>query len=102
MLHMVDERGVAPVVVLAVAFVSTAAAAWRPFARGLLLVHIAAAVSTYTLWSWLAWMSQRRFQMRLPGNFSRRHRRTGKLVFVGLVFTAASATGMYVLTFVLS
>ncbi len=37
----------------------------------------------------------------VPGAFSKRHKRIGKLVFVGLWLTAASATGMYFLAFVI-
>jgi hypothetical protein len=69
--------------------------------RRLLAVHIAGAVATYALWTWLAIASWRRYRVRLPGEFSRRHRQLGMLVFAGLCFTAASATGIFVIAFVL-
>lgn len=70
------------------------------WARRLLAVHVGVAVLTYGVWTWLAVASRRRFGERLPGSFSRRHRSFGLIVFGGLCFTAASATGMYVLVFV--
>jgi putative membrane protein len=71
------------------------------WASRLLAVHISVAVATYALWTWLAIASWRRYGAELPGSFSRRHRRYGTLVFGGLCFTAASATGMFALAFVL-
>jgi hypothetical protein len=69
---------------------------WR-----LLGVHITVAVATYALWTWLVVVSWRRYETRLPGSFSRRHRRFGTAVFGGLCFTAASASGIFALAFVL-
>ena len=83
------------------AFLRSAAPNLRPYANALLLVHVSGAVLTYTCWTGLAIVSQRRFQSRLPGDFSGAHRRAGKWVFRGLCFTAASASGMYLLAFVL-
>lgn len=70
-------------------------------ARTLLGVHISVAVATYLLWTWLARASWRRYEVSLPGSFSRRHRMLGMAVFGGLCFTAASATGMFMIAFVL-
>lgn len=81
--------------------VANASDAYRPFARGLLAVHISGAVITYLVWSYLVVVSWRRFTVRLPGDFSLRHRQLGRAVFYGLCFTAVSATGMYFTTFVL-
>jgi len=69
--------------------------------RLLLAIHIAAAVATYGLWTWLAVASWRRYRVSLPGGFSRRHRRLGSIVFAGLCFTAVSATAIFMLAFVL-
>jgi putative membrane protein len=82
-------------------FIRSAAPELQPWARGLLLVHIGFAVLSYLLWTWLVVASWRRFSKALPGSFSRLHRRLGWAVFAGLVFDAASATGMYLMTFVL-
>jgi putative membrane protein len=82
------------------AFVGGAAPAWRALARRLLLVHVTFAVATYLMWGFLAIASVRRYRGTLPGSFSRRHRRLGRIVLAGLTFTALSATGMYVLVFV--
>jgi hypothetical protein len=83
------------------AFVERAAPELIDWARRLLAVHITIAVATYALWTWLAMASWRRYEDSLPGQFSRRHRRLGTLVFGGLCFTAASASGMFALAFVL-
>lgn len=69
--------------------------------RTVLGVHVTGAIATYVAWGWLAVASNRRFGARLPGSFSRRHRRIGSLVFAGLCFTALSAAAMYTLAFVL-
>lgn len=81
-------------------FISHAPVDLQPWARRLLMIHITGAVLSYALWSWLAVASWRRWQKELPGSFAPRHRRLGKVVFYGLCFDAASATGMYVLAFV--
>jgi putative membrane protein len=82
-------------------FVERAPPGLVDWAHRLLAIHIAVAVATYVVWSWLAVASWRRYGARLPGSFSRRHRQLGTLVFGGLCFTAASATGVYMLAFVL-
>ncbi len=82
------------------AFLEQAAGPVQAWAARLLFVHIGVAVVTYVVWTWLAVASWRRFGARLPGSFSRLHRSLGTAVFGGLCFTAASATGMYVLVFV--
>ncbi|HEY5924582.1 MAG TPA: hypothetical protein VIV11_23045 [Kofleriaceae bacterium] len=81
-------------------FVDAAAPDLARWARRLLAIHIPIAVVTYAVWTWLVVTSRRRYASELPGRFSRRHRQLGLAVFGGLCFTAASATGMYVLAFV--
>lgn len=68
-----------------------------PGARVLLVVHIAIAFVTYGTWTWLAVASRRRFGAQLPGSFSRRHKMTGRIVVGGMIATALTAVGMYVL-----
>jgi putative membrane protein len=68
--------------------------------RAVLAVHVTCAVATYAAWTWLAVASHRRFRGALPGSFSRRHRRVGRLVFSGLCVTALSAAAMYTLAFI--
>ena len=84
------------------AMIEGAPDAARVWAQRLLIVHVGVAIATYIAWTWLAIASWRRYERRLPGSFSRRHRLFGTLVFAGLCFTAGSATGMYVLTFVVT
>jgi hypothetical protein len=81
-------------------FISHAPADCLAWARALLRVHIIGAISSYALWTVLAVLSWRRYRQQLPGAFSRLHRRLGWLVFSGLCFDAATATGVYVLAFV--
>ena len=83
------------------AFVSRAPPELVEWAHRLLALHIVVAVATYGLWTWLAVTSWRRYRSELPGRFSRRHRQLGTLVFGGLCFNAASATGIFTLAFVL-
>jgi len=83
------------------ALLALAPASAARVARGLLAVHVTVAVATYLVWSWLAVSSWRRYGVTLPGRFSRRHRRLGTWIFRGLCFNAMSATGMFLLAFVL-
>jgi putative membrane protein len=82
------------------AFLATSGFGSPALARAVLAVHVGCAVATYAAWAWLAVASHRRFRASLPGSFSRRHRRVGRLVFGGLGFTALSAAEMYALAFV--
>jgi hypothetical protein len=82
------------------AFVAASQLGRPGLVRAVLAVHIVGAVVTYAAWTWLAIASHRRFRRALPGSFSRRHRRIGRLVLAGLVFTALSAAAVYALTFV--
>jgi putative membrane protein len=83
------------------AFIERAPPALVAWGQRLLAIHIVVAVATYALWTWLAVASWRRFEVRLPGSFSRRHRTLGTLVFGGLCFTAASATAVFTIAFIL-
>ena len=70
--------------------------------RTLLLVHIAVACATWLSWLGLLILSNRRFRetrRRLPGQFSRAHRRLGWATIVGAIFNAASGTVLYVFAF---
>lgn len=82
------------------AFIARSGLGRPDLVRGVLAVHVSFAVATYAAWTWLAIASHRRFRASLPGSFSRRHKRVGKLVFGGLCFTALSAAAMYTLAFV--
>lgn len=75
--------------------------AGTPLLRWVAVSHISGAILTYILWIWLLIASSRRWRMDLPGRFSITHRRAGWLVFLGLVFTAVSATAVYFMGFVL-
>jgi hypothetical protein len=81
-------------------FVDRASPELAAWARRVLAIHVPIAVATYLVWTWLVVASRRRYTTSLPGRFSARHRAIGTAVFGGLCFTAASATAMFVLTFV--
>lgn len=82
------------------AFLMQSGVRHRGLVRAVLAVHVSCAVATYAAWTWLAIASHRRFRRALPGSFSRRHRRVGRLVFGGLCVTALSAAAMYSLAFI--
>lgn len=69
--------------------------------RLLTLSHVIGAVLTFVGWLVLTIKSLSRFRSSLPGPFSRTHRRAGKAVFAGSVYTAVTAVGMYVMGFIL-
>ncbi len=81
-------------------FIAAAPVEVQRLARVVLAVHITGAVLSYAVWTGLVVVSWRRFQSKLPGVFSRTHRRLGWVVFGGLCFDAVTATAMYVLVFV--
>ena len=68
---------------------------------GLFAVHLAVAVPTFIGWCALAVVSWRRFPRVLPGSFSVRHRRWGRLTFVGLWLTCVTGVALYVMSFAL-
>ena len=70
---------------------------YGPPMAALFVVHLAIAVPTFVLWCWLARLSWRRFSHTLPGPFGRKHRRLGRLAFVGLCLSSATGIGLYVM-----
>lgn len=75
--------------------------AGTPTMTAVTTAHIVGAILTYGVWVWLVGISYRRYPAVLPGRFSRLHRPAGWLVIGGLLFTALSASGVYLLGFVL-
>ena len=75
--------------------------AGAPWLRFLLIAHVTGAVTTFLLWLGLVITSRRRFRQVLPGRFSALHRRLGRGVFAGTLYTAVSAILMYVCGFIL-
>ena len=69
--------------------------------RGLLLVHLLIAVSTWVSWIVLAVRSWRSFQQTLPGDFSSTHRRWGRIQWLGVAATAGTGTLLYIAAFVM-
>ena len=60
--------------------------------------HIIVAVLTYLLWTILIIISNIRFQKNLPGKLSKLHKKLGKVIFGGLIYTAITALAIYLMT----
>lgn len=68
----------------------------------ILPAHIIGAVLTYILWTFLLIVSIRYYKNnRLPGAFSKTHKKLGKITIIGLSYTAITALIVYMLTFIL-
>jgi putative membrane protein len=83
------------------AFVSGSSLSETSFLRVFLAVHVLVAVLSVSAWLALAVASWRRFSPTRPGWFRIDHRRYGKMIFSGAVFTAISGAALYVMSFVL-
>jgi putative membrane protein len=83
------------------AFLGSGPLSGTTFLRVFLTVHVLVALLSFTGWLALAVASWKKFAHALPGRFSMDHRRYGKLIFSGAVFTAASGAALYVMSFVL-
>ncbi len=71
------------------------------FFKGIFISHIIGAIITFTLWTISIIISNRRFNKRLPGNFSLNHKKIGYFIFFGLVFNAVSSLIVSTLAFFL-
>lgn len=69
--------------------------------RPLLYAHILVATLTFFAWLGLAAASWRRFERVLPGTWSKRHRRLGRLTFLGACALSSSGAAIYALVYVL-
>jgi len=66
-----------------------------------LIVHIVIAISTITLWMFtLLYAIEDKKRRALPGVYSDSHRRAGRRVFLGILFTSLTAVGVYWMLFV--
>ena len=68
--------------------------------RWLLGVHIAVAVLSFALWTWVVGRAWRDRVEPTPAHFGSAHRRTGYLIFAGVTFTSVSGAALYWLAFV--
>lgn len=66
--------------------------------KTILTVHIIGAVITYILWIYLALKARKQYGKILPGSNSAKHRKLGIIVFIGLIYTAATALIVYLMT----
>ena len=68
------------------------------FFRYTLFSHIIVAVLSYLLWAALIIFSNIFYKKKLPGKFSKFHRKTGYIIFSGLLYTAITALMVYLMT----
>lgn len=68
------------------------------FFKYTLFSHIIVAVLSYLLWTVLIIVSNLSFQKKLPGKLSGFHKKTGYIVFGGLVYTAVTALIVYLMS----
>ncbi|HUH35674.1 MAG TPA: DUF420 domain-containing protein [Moheibacter sp.] len=68
------------------------------FFKMTLYSHIIVAVLTYLLWTVLIILSNVRFKKNLPGKFSNFHKKCGRVIFAGLVYTAVTALLVYLMS----
>jgi uncharacterized membrane protein YozB (DUF420 family) len=69
------------------------------FLRVFLIFHIIIAVSSFIGWINLEIKSWKSFSKALPGEFSSKHIRQGKIIFGGVVATAITGVSLYILGF---
>lgn len=68
------------------------------FFKYTLFSHIIIAVLSYLLWLVLIIVSNFSFQKKLPGKLSKFHKKTGYVIFGGLIYTALSALLVYLMS----
>lgn len=83
------------------AFLSGSPYAETKFMKVLLTFHILIAIASFTTWIGLETQSWKSFREALPGNFSYRHIQVGWVVYSGVVVTAITGLGLYILGFVM-
>ncbi|MGZ3655925.1 MAG: DUF420 domain-containing protein [Bdellovibrionota bacterium] len=71
------------------------------FLHWFLIFHVSIAVCSFIGWIWLEKKSWNSFLKALPGEFSSSHVRLGKCVFNGVVATAVTGVGLYIIGFAL-
>jgi len=68
------------------------------FFRYTLFSHIIVAVLSYLIWTFLIVVSNIYYQKKLPGRFSNFHKKTGYIIFGGLIYTAVTALMVYLMS----
>ncbi|RUM73880.1 MAG: DUF420 domain-containing protein [Sulfurovum sp.] len=63
-------------------------------------LHIAIAVMTLALWANVLYGATKTYEKGLPGPYSKRHTRMGKITFIGIVLTSLTGIWLYLLLFV--
>ncbi len=69
-----------------------------PIFKYTLYSHIIVAILTYLIWTILIVVSNFAYRKKLPGKFSNFHKKTGYIIFGGLVYTAITALIVYVMS----
>lgn len=68
------------------------------FFKVTLFSHIIIAILSYLLWSTLIIISNIKFRKSLPGKLSAFHKKSGYVIFSGLIYTAITALAVYMMT----
>ena len=68
------------------------------FFRYTLFSHIIVAILSYLIWAILIVFSNIAYRKKLPGKFSNFHKKTGFIIFVGLMYTAVTALIVYLMS----
>jgi putative membrane protein len=87
-----------------VAFMKDSPLQGTTFLRVFLITHVLIAITTFTAWAVhdvKSWRRQRADVPSLPGDWSAKHRRVGKRIYVGIVLTSITGIALYVMGFVL-
>jgi len=66
----------------------------------ILVLHLVIAMITLAMWANILYNASKHFQNGLPGPRSKRHRKAGLRVFVGVILTALTGIWIYLLLFV--
>ena len=68
------------------------------FFKFTLFSHIIVAIVSYIIWTILIVFSNLSYQKKLPGKYSKLHKKTGYVIFGGLIYTAITALLVYLMS----
>lgn len=71
------------------------------FFKWILTAHIIGAIITYLFWTTSIIVSNLNYKKKLPGSFTKNHKKLGYFIFFGLVFNAVSSLIVVTMAYVL-
>ncbi|MDH4129026.1 MAG: DUF420 domain-containing protein [Spirochaetota bacterium] len=83
------------------AFVEGSSYANTMFFKIFFIIHIIIAILSFLSWLTLAILSWKRYPNPLPGSFSSAHKKYGHMIFGGVILTAITGIGMYIMGYIL-